>query len=81
MAELAATARRGYAVDDEEDTEGVACVGCCVFDRTGSAAGAISVTGLKQRGWSRRREALARAVARHAARISKSLGGTPRRLP
>jgi IclR family acetate operon transcriptional repressor len=74
MAELALTARRGYAVDDEEDTEGVACIGCCVFDRTGSAAGAISVTGLKQRGWARRRESLARAVARHAARISRALG-------
>jgi len=74
MAELALTARRGYAVDDEEDTEGVACIGCCVFDRTGSAAGAISVTGLKQRGWARRRESLARAVARHAVRISRALG-------
>jgi IclR family acetate operon transcriptional repressor len=75
MAELALTARRGYAVDDEEDTEGVACVGCCVFDRTGAAIGAISVTGLKQRGWNARREALARAVARHAGRISRLLGG------
>jgi IclR family transcriptional regulator, acetate operon repressor len=76
MAELALTARRGYAVDDEEDTEGVACIGCCVFDRTGSVAGAISATGLKQRGWAKRREALARAVARYAARISRSLGGS-----
>ena len=81
LAEIALTARRGYAVDDEEDTEGVACIGCCVFDRTGAVAGAISVTGLKQRGWARRREMLARVVARHAARISQSLGGTPRRLP
>jgi IclR family acetate operon transcriptional repressor len=76
MAELALTARRGYAVDDEEDTEGVACIACCVFDRTGQAAGAISVTGLKQqRGWNTRREMLARAVGRHAARISRRLGG------
>ena len=75
-AELAETARRGYAVDDEEDTEGVACVGCCVFDRTGAPAGAISVTGLKQRGWGARRETLARAVARHAERISRLLGAS-----
>jgi IclR family transcriptional regulator, acetate operon repressor len=74
MAELAQTARRGYAIDDEEDTEGVACIGCCVYDRTGSAAGAISVTGLKQRGWNTRRDQLARIVARHASRISRSLG-------
>jgi len=81
-AELAETARRGYAVDDEEDTEGVACIGCCVFDRTGAAAGAISVTGLKPRGWNSRRETLARVVARHAERISRLLGGSPLpRLP
>ena len=76
MVELALTARRGYAVDDEEDTEGVACIGCCIFDRTGSLAGAISATGLKQRGWAKRREALARTIAGHAARISHSLGGS-----
>jgi IclR family transcriptional regulator, acetate operon repressor len=82
MAELSQTARRGYAVDDEEDTEGVACVACCVFDRTGTAVGAISVTGLKQRGWNARRDLLARAVARHAERISRLLGGsTVARLP
>ena len=76
MAELSQTARRGYAVDDEEDTEGVACVACCVFDRTGAAVGAISVTGLKQRGWNARRDPLARAIARHAERISGLLGGS-----
>jgi IclR family acetate operon transcriptional repressor len=76
MAELSEIARRGYAFDDEEDTEGVACVGNCVFDRTGAAVGAISVTGLKQRGWSARRDSLGRAVALHAERISRLLGGS-----
>jgi IclR family acetate operon transcriptional repressor len=76
MAELSVSARRGYAVDDEEDTEGVACVGSCVFDRTGAAVGAISVTGLKQRGWNGRREVLGKAVIRFAERISQLLGGS-----
>ena len=58
MGDLAETARRGYAVDDEEDTEGVACIGACVFDRTGQAAGAISVTGLKSRDWQGRQAAV-----------------------
>ena len=75
MSELAEAARRGYAVDDEEDTEGVACVGACVIDRTGQAAGAISVTGLKSRDWNGRQEALAQTVIRYARRISRQLGG------
>jgi IclR family acetate operon transcriptional repressor len=79
MSELALSARRGYAVDDEEDTEGVVCVAACVFDRAGTAAGAISVTGLKQRDWPARQEALAQQVMRHADRISRQLGGPSRR--
>ena len=75
MEELALTAARGYAVDDEEDTEGVVCVAACVFDRSGKAVGAISATGLKQRDWPARREALAQQVMRHADRISQQLGG------
>ncbi len=78
MAELAESARRGYAVDDEEDTEGVACVAACIFGRGGEAAGAVSVTGLKARGWNARREALAEAVMRAAGRISRQLGGAGR---
>jgi IclR family transcriptional regulator, acetate operon repressor len=75
MAELSSIARRGYAVDDEEDTEGVACIASCVFDRRSVAVGAISVTGLKQRGWNSRREKLGQAVIRFAGRISNLLGG------
>jgi IclR family acetate operon transcriptional repressor len=75
MAELALTARRGYAVDDEEDTEAVVCLASCVFDRSGKAVGAISVTGLKQRDWPGRQEQLAQRVVRFADRISRQLGG------
>ncbi|HVR67762.1 MAG TPA: IclR family transcriptional regulator [Verrucomicrobiae bacterium] len=74
LGELDRVAREGYAVDDEEDTEGVSCVAACVFDRGGKAAGAISVTGLKPRDWSRRRNLLAQAVKTCAARISQRLG-------
>ncbi|MFM9845047.1 MAG: IclR family transcriptional regulator [Dongiaceae bacterium] len=66
--------RDGFAVDDEEDTEGVACVAACVFDRGGKAAGAVSVTGLKPRDWPRRKPAIAQAVKRCAERISIRLG-------
>ena len=49
-------AERGYAVDDEEDNEGVACIGACVYDRSGKVIGAISVTGLKPRDWDARQK-------------------------
>jgi IclR family acetate operon transcriptional repressor len=74
LGELDRVAREGYAVDDEEDTEGVSCVAACVFDRGGKTAGAISVTGLKPRDWPRRRGLLAQAVRSCAARISQRLG-------
>jgi IclR family acetate operon transcriptional repressor len=74
MDDLEATRRRGYAIDDEEDTEGVACIGACIFDRAGRAAGAISVTGLRPRDWDVRHGALARSVIGHAERIARQLG-------
>src|SRR3569833_2856725 len=74
MRELAATAERGYAVDDEEDNEGVACVGSCVFGRDGQAAGAISVTGLKPRDWQNRLGELAGRVQACASAVSRQLG-------
>lgn len=75
MEELKRTVRRGYAIDDEEDTEGVVCVGACIFDRTGAAAGAISVTFLKHGSLEGRLEGLAATVIRFADRISRELGG------
>lgn len=75
MHELALTAERGYAVDDEEDTEGVVCVGTCVFDRAGKAAGAISVTGLKQQTRDRDQQRLAAVLIGFADRISAEMGG------
>ena len=75
ITELQRSAERGYAVDDEEDNEGVACIGACVYDRSGKVIGAISVTGLKPRDWDARQKTLAAAVMRVAATISQQLGG------
>ena len=38
---------REYAINDEEDAQGVFCVGAAFFDHAGHCAGGISVTGLK----------------------------------
>ncbi len=74
LAELVAVARRGYAIDDEEDAEGVFCVGSAVHDHAGGCAGAISVTGLKLDLPVWRVERIGRVVREQAARISSLLG-------
>jgi hypothetical protein len=45
--DLEVSAARGYAIDDEEDCEGVFCVGAAVYDRSGECVAAVSGTGLK----------------------------------
>ena len=78
LKELGRSAERGYAIDNEEDHEGIACIGACVFDRSGKAAGAISVTGLKSRDWETRQKIVAVAVMRAATTISQLLGAAGR---
>lgn len=77
LKELAKVRRLGYAVDDEEDTEGVACIGACVFDRAGTVVGAISATGLRGRNWGGGKTQLAKPVLACARRITQRLGGVP----
>jgi IclR family acetate operon transcriptional repressor len=74
MQELALAQERGYAVDDEEDNDGIACIGACVLDRGGGVAGAISVTGLKSRDWGSRLPDLGARVRHSARSVSRQLG-------
>jgi IclR family transcriptional regulator, acetate operon repressor len=74
LAELEAVGRRGYAIDDEEDTEGVFCVGSAVFDHGAHCVGAVSITGLKLDLPVWRVEQLGEVVRDHASRISALLG-------
>jgi DNA-binding IclR family transcriptional regulator len=46
-AELGRVRSVGFAVDDEEEAEGVFCAGAPIFDHQGNVVGALSVTGLK----------------------------------
>ena len=74
---LAVARRLGFAVDDEEDAEGVFGVAAAFFGHDGSCAGAISVTGIKGDLPAGRINELGRTVRRHADQVSSILGGGP----
>ena len=61
---------RGYAFDDEEDTEGVFCVGAPIRNSNGSAIGAISVSGLKANKTIDDMHEIGRIVLKHAGEVS-----------
>lgn len=72
---LARARADGFAVDDEEDAEGIFCVGAVFFGYDGACAGAISVTGIKGDLPAWRVNELGRTVRRYADQISEQLGG------
>lgn len=74
LRDLTTARRRGYAIDDEEDNDGVFCVGAAVSDHHGHCLGAISVTGLKLDLPAWKVEQLGETVREHAERISAAFG-------
>ena len=79
--ELAAIRRRGYAVDNEEATDGIVCIGSAIIGSDGRPEAAISLAGLRGRLSAETIESLGRMVGRAAAHISSARGGVVRRLP
>jgi IclR family acetate operon transcriptional repressor len=75
LGELERVRSEGYALDDEEEAEGVFCVGSAFFDHQGVCAGALSVTGLKVDVPLREVQQLGITVREHADRVSSMLGG------
>ena len=75
LGDLERARSEGYAVDDEEEAEGVFCVGSAFFDHQGACAGAVSVTGLKVDVPHREVRQLGITVREHADRLSTMLGG------
>ena len=76
LRDLGDVARQGYALDDEEDVDGVFCVASVVLDYTGSCAGAISVTGLRLDLPDSRLHELGLSTREHARRVSELLGAS-----
>jgi IclR family acetate operon transcriptional repressor len=75
MGELERVRSEGYALDDEEEAEGVFCVGSAFFDHQGQCAGALSVTGLRVDVPLREVRQLGLTVREHADRLTSMLGG------
>lgn len=75
LANLATARANGFAVDDEEDAEGIFCVGAVFYGHDGSCAGAVSVTGIKGDLPAWRLSELGRIVRRHANKVSDLLSG------
>ncbi len=67
--------KQGFAIDDQENEEGVRCVGAPVFDRTGNAVAAISISGPAFRVTKKMiLESLKKEVVETALKISQQLG-------
>jgi len=76
LEDLAVARRHGFAVDDEEDAEGIFCAGAAFFGHDGACAGAVSVTGIKRDLPAWRVDELGRTVRACADRVTGMLGGT-----
>lgn len=74
LRELEDVRARKYAIDNEEDSEGVFCVGAAVYDHREACVAGISVTGLKTTLPPGGIEGLGAVVRRYAASISHGLG-------
>lgn len=73
--DLERTRRRGYSIDDEEDAEGIFCIGAPFFDRDGRCVGAISATGIKVDVPSWRMQEVGKIVTEHAELLTKTFNG------
>ncbi len=73
LEDLETIRQRGYSVDDEEDFEGIICIGGGVSDEAGRLAGAVSVTALKPQLPNWRLEAVGQEVRATAHALSEKV--------
>ena len=79
VAEIVASRRRGYAVDDEEHAVGLRCVAGAIHDEQGRPWAALSLAGPTSRFTRERIDALGALVRDTAREVSLALGGEPPR--
>jgi IclR family acetate operon transcriptional repressor len=75
LADLALVRKRGWAIDDEEQSDGLRCVGSAIYNEHGEVIGAISVSGPTVRITDERLGELGPMVKRAAAEITERVGG------
>ncbi|MET0191942.1 MAG: IclR family transcriptional regulator [Hyphomicrobiaceae bacterium] len=75
LAELAQVRKRGWAIDDQERSTGMRCVGAPVFNEHGEVVGALSVSGPTVRVTEERLGELGPMVKRAAADLTERIGG------
>lgn len=73
--ELAHIRTIGFATDDEEDAQGIFCIGSTFFDHFGKCIGAISATGVKTDLSDIQVAKLGKLVIKHADQLTKELHG------
>lgn len=73
--QLADIREKGYAVDDEENAVGLRCIAAVIWDETGQAVGAISLSGPAVRVRKDMIVSLGDVVKKAAERITICLGG------
>lgn len=73
--EIAKIRMDGYATDDEEDAQGIFCVGAAFFDHFGKCVGAISATGVKTDLTGDQVKKLGKLVVKHADQLTRELHG------
>lgn len=72
--QLAKVRQVGYAVEDEEEEEGIACVAAPIFAAEGRVAGALGVTGFAKDLAGARRDRAADIVQQQGKEVSGKLG-------
>ena len=79
FAELEATRRRGYSIDDEEHADGLRCVAAVIWNENGEPWAAVSIAGPTSRLTVDRVDELGALVSSVGADITAALGGHPPR--
>ena len=74
LRELASVREKGYALDRQENEYGIICIGVPIFDHTGRAVSAVSISGPSMRMTDERIEKLKDKILEVGQKISERLG-------